>query len=476
MRTATPTRSAALAFAAFLAAGGSGMAGELRLVEAANPRDGMAPGQSAAIRTAIAAYEKARGPRPAGKDVAPFLYPFFPHAGVLGQDLFLNNFTDQDPRSGLVRDWDCSDYTYDGHQGHDSLLRSFREQDLGVPVFAARDGVVVDAHDGEPDRRTAWDPRNLANYVVIDHGSGYYGLYLHFRRGSVAVSRGQAVAAGAQIGLTGSSGLSDWPHLHFETRTSDVNWIEPSAGPCRPGGSLWSAQPPVERDFYVAGFYLTAGAIALPDDDSFLFDEAVRTASFVKGARTVGVRVDLRNLAARLPYQVRVLSPARKLAYQSEGVFGNQEVFHLAYATFAADLDLSAVGTWRLQLLIDGAMAVDAPFRVVATARQAANRPPNRIAARLSALPAEGAANGRSVLSCQVQTSLAFRDPDYDLVSYVYAWQVNGHLVRTAASAALTDLLAADKAAPGDRVTCRVVPTDGKRAGPAAVATRVVAP
>ena len=106
------------------------------------PRDAIAPGQLAEIRAAIAAYEK-RHPARARKDEGPFLYPFFPHAGILGRDLFLNNFTDQDPSRGLVLDWDCSDYTYDDHHGHDSLIRSFREQAIGVPVFAALDGVVV---------------------------------------------------------------------------------------------------------------------------------------------------------------------------------------------------------------------------------------------------------------------------------------------------------------------------------------------
>ena len=120
--------------------------------------------------------------------------PFFPQAGVLGRDLFLNNFTDQDPSSGLFRDWDCSNYSYDGHHGHDSLIRSFREQAIGVPVFAVLPGVVVSTHDGEPDENTVWSAENLANFVSIDHGGGYTGLYFHLRRGSVAVTPGQTVA------------------------------------------------------------------------------------------------------------------------------------------------------------------------------------------------------------------------------------------------------------------------------------------
>ena len=149
----------ALLVAALAAASGEAMeptGGLAALVEIAPPADAISPRQRAAIRAAIAAYEKRKGAgtaQRAQRDAAeePFLYPFFPHAGVLGRDLLIVNFTDQDPSTGLIRDWDCSDYTYDGHHGHDSLIRSFREQAIGVPVFAVRDGVVVDAHDGEPD-------------------------------------------------------------------------------------------------------------------------------------------------------------------------------------------------------------------------------------------------------------------------------------------------------------------------------------
>src|SRR6185295_781907 len=142
----------------------------VELVELPDTRDSIAPAQLEHIQAAIAAYEKRKGTSaaPSGKDDAPFLYPFFPQAGILGKDLFLNNFTDQDPSRTLFRDFDCSGYAYDGHHGHDSLIRTFREQEIGVPVFAVLGGVVVDTHDGEPDMRTEWDERNLANYVVID--------------------------------------------------------------------------------------------------------------------------------------------------------------------------------------------------------------------------------------------------------------------------------------------------------------------
>lgn len=53
------------------------------------------------------------------------------------------------------------------------------------------------------------------NYVLIDHGNREYALYAHLQPRSVRVRSGDAVAAGALLGLLGSSGNSTEPHLHF---------------------------------------------------------------------------------------------------------------------------------------------------------------------------------------------------------------------------------------------------------------------
>lgn len=442
--------------------------GWAELVGIPNPEDAISPEQRAHVERVIAAYE-ARTRKPGlrtGADGEPLLYPFFPQAGVLGRDLFLNNFTDQNPALELVRDWDCSDYTYDGHQGHDSLIRTFREQHIGVPVFAVRDGVVVDTHDGEPDMNTVWVTTSKANYVILDHGSGILAWYFHLKAGSVAVVPGQTVAAGTQLGLTGSSGFSNWPHLHFETRQNGV-WYEPSSGPCRTGDSLWVSQPPVMRDFYVADFLLSPGELSIPDFLTFLLDEAPRTGTFVKGRQTLSVRADLRNLPASAAYRATVLSPKGKVAAEITGVFG-APFQRLALALLHFDVNLDTLGNWRLRYEINGETVVDAPFRVVGTSKQVKNRPPKKVTARLSPRsPVEG-----QVMTCEVQTSLVTEDPDYDIVSYRYEWKVNGRVVRRVTSAALTDLLPAGTAKGKDKVSCRVVPSDGKKSGPATVAGR----
>ena len=141
----------------------------------------------------------------------PADYPFYPQAGTLWTDTFVSNFVDLDESAGIL-DWNCTDYTYDGHRGHDSDIASFKIQAIGVPVFAALDGTVDATHDGDPDMNTEGS-EELGNFVIIDHGGSHYSWYFHLKKDSVEVEPGEVVRAGTQIGLVGSSGNSTWPHL-----------------------------------------------------------------------------------------------------------------------------------------------------------------------------------------------------------------------------------------------------------------------
>ena len=76
----------------------------------------------------------------------------------------------------------------------------------GTPVFACGDGKVVLAEN-----------RISTGYsVVIEHLPGMYSLYYHLS--SYSVKEGDTVKRGAQIGLSGATGLATGPHLHWEVR------------------------------------------------------------------------------------------------------------------------------------------------------------------------------------------------------------------------------------------------------------------
>jgi murein DD-endopeptidase MepM/ murein hydrolase activator NlpD len=77
----------------------------------------------------------------------------------------------------------------------------------GTTVKAVGPGTVVSA---------GWSG-SYGNEVVIQHDDGSYSQYAHLS--SLSVASGQSVSGGQQIGLSGSTGNSSGPHLHFEIRT-----------------------------------------------------------------------------------------------------------------------------------------------------------------------------------------------------------------------------------------------------------------
>jgi hypothetical protein len=88
----------------------------------------------------------------------------------------------------------------------------------GKPVVAPAAGKVIEVEANKPDNRpNVPDPNNLfGNHVVIDHGHGEFSLLAHLRNGSVLVKVGQTVEVDEIIGLTGNSGMSTEPHLHYQ--------------------------------------------------------------------------------------------------------------------------------------------------------------------------------------------------------------------------------------------------------------------
>lgn len=76
----------------------------------------------------------------------------------------------------------------------------------GTPILAAYDGVVVQA---------AYNA-SMGNYVMIDHGSELYTIYMHAQK--LMVSAGDEVARGEQIATVGTTGRSTGNHLHFSVR------------------------------------------------------------------------------------------------------------------------------------------------------------------------------------------------------------------------------------------------------------------
>jgi murein DD-endopeptidase MepM/ murein hydrolase activator NlpD len=103
--------------------------------------------------------------------------------------------------------------TQEPHAGHMAF-------DIAVPtgtqVKTTMDGKVVYA---------GWNDQGYGNLVIVENGA-YRTYYAHLS--SIPVSVGAQVAAGTVIGLSGSTGHSTGPHVHYEIRQNKVA-INPSA-------------------------------------------------------------------------------------------------------------------------------------------------------------------------------------------------------------------------------------------------------
>ena len=113
------------------------------------------------------------------------------------------NGRDPDAPTGYALSAGGSDYLYyDGHDGLD--LGLYYEQ-----VVAAADGTVTYADWSTPGCARC----GFGQGIRIDHGNGFDTLYGHLWR--INVGRGQRVARGQVIGVSGSTGNSTGEHLHF---------------------------------------------------------------------------------------------------------------------------------------------------------------------------------------------------------------------------------------------------------------------
>lgn len=295
------------------------------------------------------------GPR---EDVA-FAAPIL---GAPMADVFYGAYLDHDPGSG-VRDWACGGKSYDGHRGVDILLANFRVQDEGVPAVAAADGIVVSTSDGSPDRSTTWENGGgFGNHVELSHPGGLTTIYGHLRSGSIAVTQGQQVARGALLGLVGSSGRSNWPHLHFEVREGGVA-VEPFAGECSSAKSLW-----VDQLAYQDAFMVTdAGLTDQPGTFAVLLERPPTVSAYPLDA--AGFRFWLQ-LANQRPGTIRyeLRAPGGALRDAIELQVG--AAFSMRYLVLNVPVNgaLAEAGAWEILTYQNGQLIWTEPFTLLPAA------------------------------------------------------------------------------------------------------------
>ncbi len=114
---------------------------------------------------------------------------------------------------------------YQGNGGtfsHSGLNRHAWDFGLpeGTPVLASAAGQVVRVKQDSATGGTTPDDYACGNTVIIDHGHGLFTQYLHLKISSVTVLEGDIVRAGQTIALSGNTGFSSTPHLHFQVQNA----------------------------------------------------------------------------------------------------------------------------------------------------------------------------------------------------------------------------------------------------------------
>ncbi|MDA0787065.1 MAG: M23 family metallopeptidase [Proteobacteria bacterium] len=215
----------------------------------------------------------------------------FPAGCEIGQDCWFVAYMDHDP-SEDYRDHMCGLRTYDAHKGTDIAPI---DPAAPVAVIAAADGMVLGARDGMDDSlmRVRDETRMAAqcgNGVRLDHGNGWTSQYCHLERGSVTVRTGARVTAGQILGWIGSSGRSDFRHLHFQverdgTQVDPFDGAVPSEAPqCEVASAvdrpLWqAADARAIADYTPLVIYQAGIATRAPDREGMLYDGYPDTAS-----------------------------------------------------------------------------------------------------------------------------------------------------------------------------------------------------
>ena len=107
------------------------------------------------------------------------------------------------------------------HRGSNEYAVDF-DCPVATHVLAARPGIVVASNDAAEGAGTTPDflAYQKTNFVLVLHDDGTLGEYMHLAPSGVKVQPGQQVARGDDLALSGNTGYSSTPHLHFQVMTA----------------------------------------------------------------------------------------------------------------------------------------------------------------------------------------------------------------------------------------------------------------
>lgn len=377
-----------------------------------------------------------------------------PVAGIMGYDIFIAPFADDNPEDDEYYDFMGGNNAYDGHRGTDFCIPSFTEMDIGVPVVSVADGLVIDVDDGHFDRNTERGDR-AGNYVVIKHAYNRISTYDHLKKNSVMVKKNQRVSAGEQIGQVGSSGNSRWPHLHFEI-SENGQTINPFTGPKNNIKSRWIHQPQYTYPVTIVDGGLYKQSDSLPHSHSRL--------THVNAGDSKGLKFWLFIVGQKAGHKRtwKLFDPSGTIKKQWS--YELESNYNISNPWWWIDNVSYFPGNWFVKIYHDDDISAVFQFDVFNSNTNFSNRKPNLpLSIKLEPLyPKTG-----DVVVCRVSIAEMNIDPDLDRVRFHYQWILDGKVRRDIISASHADYFPAGLLKPGSKLVCKVYATDGKLPGKA---------
>jgi murein DD-endopeptidase MepM/ murein hydrolase activator NlpD len=107
---------------------------------------------------------------------------------------------------------------------HQRLIANDFKMKMGTIICASRAGVVA-AVEEDSNIGGLKDKENHWNYVIIQHEDSSTAIYGHLQQNGALVHVGDTITQGQEIGLSGNTGYSAFPHLHFQVHDKNGEQI-----------------------------------------------------------------------------------------------------------------------------------------------------------------------------------------------------------------------------------------------------------
>lgn len=137
------------------------------------------------------------------------------------------------------------------HRGSNEYAVDF-DCPAATRVLAARPGLVVAVNAAAQGSGTTPDylEYRRTNFVLVRHDDGTLGEYMHLAPSGVRVRVGQRVERGDELALSGNTGFSSTPHLHFQVMTAATDGVSALSFPFQLQVSANRVETPVQGRAY----------------------------------------------------------------------------------------------------------------------------------------------------------------------------------------------------------------------------------